>query len=526
MTVAATITPMPLRILILEDTPADAELLLHELKKTGYAVSASMISTRAEYEQRLRDGDFDIIFADFNMRSWNGLEALEMLQATGKAIPFIIVTGTVGDIEAVECIKRGATDYVLKHAMARLVVAVPRALKEFAAKREQVKDIIEKRRIQEQLLEAQKLEAIGQLAGGVSHDFNNLLGVIMGQAELLADRLEDESLRNRAKSIVQAAVRGASLANQLLAFSRKQLVEPTILSLNSLVEETVKLLGRTLGEEVELETRLAKDVWCVSADAGQMQQVLLNLAINSRDAMPHGGKLVIETANIEKIDFHMQRELTQSPGDYVLLSVTDNGEGMSDHVREKIFEPFFTTKAPGKGTGLGLAMVYGIIKQRDGHISVSSELTKGTVFRIYLPRALSGQIKVLKPSIPAWGSETILVVEDQDSVRQIVVEMLQDYGYTVLQACNGKLALEIIAQQNGAIHLVITDVIMPQMSGTELARQLKSVLPSAKLLFMSGYTGDSVHRQGGLAEGVAFVQKPFSPTALVGKVRQVLDGIH
>lgn len=386
-------------------------------------------------------------------------------------------------------------------------------------------DIGDKQRSQEQLQESQKLEAIGQLAGGVAHDFNNLLGVIMGQAELLNEKLVDEDLRGRASSIIRAADHGASLTHQLLAFSRKQLIEPIVLSLNALVAETIQLLGRTLGEEIELVTRLAGDLWLVNADAGQIQQVLLNLALNARDAMPNGGTLTITTENTVQIETPKRREGELPLENHILLTVNDTGEGMTDDVRERIFEPFFTTKPAGKGTGLGLAMVYGIVKQNNGHILVTSEPNSGTTFKIYLPRTLAEPAMSRRSAVPAWGSETILVVEDQTSLRETVSEMLKDYGYTVLEASNGKEALHIVFAKKGEIDLVITDVIMPEMSGTKLARCLQAIDSPPKLLFISGYTGEEVYRQGGLGKNVGFLQKPFSPTALVARVRQVLDRV-
>ena len=285
--------------------------------------------------------------------------------------------------------------------------------------------------------------------------------------------------------------------------------------------ETVNLLGRTLGADIELLTHLQTDLWNVNADAGQLQQVLLNLALNARDAMPQGGRLLITTENVSAGDSKRRgRESTDS--DQVLLIVTDNGEGMPERVREKIFEPFFTTKPAGKGTGLGLAMVYGIVKQNHGQIWVSTELTKGTVFKIYLPRSGAAQVKQ-SLFVPGWGTETVLVVEDQVALRGTIVDMLRDYGYTAMEAGDGLEALEIIDEQMGAIHLVITDVVMPRMSGADLSTRLREHHPNIKLLFISGYVGDQVHRQGGLGKDVIFVQKPFSPSALVGKVRQVLD---
>jgi PAS domain S-box-containing protein len=385
------------------------------------------------------------------------------------------------------------------------------------------KDVTEERRLERRLQQSQKMEAIGQLAGGIAHDFNNLLGIIMGQAELLTTKLTKPALRSRAESIVKAADRGASLTNQLLAFGRKQVFTTMALDLNALVRESVKLLERTLGEDIALKCNLDNALWPTDLDPGQIQELILNLAINSRDAMPNGGRLTIATFNITSDDMHLHGVEGES-GDFVCMTVADNGIGMTEEVRIRIFEPFFTTKPAGKGTGLGLAMVYGIVKQSGGQIWVYSEVGQGTVFKLYFPRSASAvKVEETRLTPVAYGTETVLVVEDQEGFREVMVDVLKDYGYTVVEASNGKDALAKIANYKERIHLVISDVIMPEMSGAQLAAELQRLLPGTKVLFVSGYTGDAMYRQGGFTEDAEFLQKPFAPSALARKVRAILD---
>ncbi len=300
-------------------------------------------------------------------------------------------------------------------------------------------------------------------------------------------------------------------------------MEPTIISLNQVVSDTVKLLGRTLGAEITVVTNLGDDLWPVSVDAGQMQQILLNLAINSRDAMPQGGELVIRTANLTAIENDPEHPVACSTSERVVLSVSDSGHGMTPAIREKIFEPFFTTKAEGKGTGLGLAMVYGIVKQNNGHIEVTSDPDQGTTFQIYFPRAYGLEEAPAPVSFPERGTETILIVEDQDLVREVVVDVLQEYGYTVLEAPNGSEALRIITQRPGGVDLIITDVVMPEMNGPELAQRVRTLHPDARILFITGDAAGSANLREGLNADIALVQKPFSPAVLATKVREVLD---
>ena len=397
-----------------------------------------------------------------------------------------------------------------------------------------VEDLSERKRTEEalnvaegRLLQAAKLEAVGRLAGGVAHDFNNLLGVIMGYADLMAKRLPAEDpLRRNVQEIQKAAERASGLTRQLLAFSRRQVLQPRVLDLHHTIGEVETMLQRVIGEDVNLVTVLREGVGKVKADPGQIQQVLMNLAVNGRDAMPDGGTLTIETANVDLSTDYAGRHLGVAPGSYVLVAVSDTGMGMSAEVQAHIFEPFFTTKGPEKGTGLGLATVYGIIKQSGGNIWVYSEPGKGATFKVYLPRVEEGAPgTVLRdpPDPPGRAHETVLLVEDDDKVREVVAIALRDAGYTVLEARSGALALAHADERREPIHLVITDLVMPGMNGRELVERWRARHPETRALFMSGYTDATAHSQGGLPAGAAFIQKPFAPSALARRVREVLE---
>jgi len=391
------------------------------------------------------------------------------------------------------------------------------------------RDITDLKRLEDQLRQAQKMEAVGRLAGGVAHDFNNLLTAILGSVELLLRELAPASpLRQDATEIKKAGERAAVLTRQLLAYSRRQVLNPEVLDLNRVVADMDRMLRRLIGEDVDLVTRLAPDLGNVRADRGQIEQVLVNLVLNARDAMPQGGKLTIETANVELDPGYVETHEGAKPGAYALLAVSDTGAGMDAETAAHLFEPFFTTKEVGKGTGLGLATAYGIVKQSDGYIMVYSEPGHGTTFKIYLPRAAApGAASPVPPAPPvkatARGSETILVVEDEEAVRSLSRRALEASGYTVLAAADGPDAVRLLERYGGPIHLVLTDVIMPGMNGRELAQRLVQRRPGLRVLYMSGYPGDAIVHRGALEPGMAFLQKPFMPEDLARKVREVLD---
>jgi PAS domain S-box-containing protein len=390
-----------------------------------------------------------------------------------------------------------------------------------------VRDITERKLLEEQLRQSQKMEAIGQLAGGIAHDFNNLLTSIIGYSELTMKRLKPKDpLRQNIEEIKKAGNRAASLTRQLLAFSRKQVLQPKVLDLNAIVTDLEKMLRRLIGEDIDLRTMLEPKLGSIKADPGQIEQVLMNLAVNARDAMPYGGKLTIETKTVHLDEEYAKRHIAVIPGHYVMLAVSDNGIGMDEQTQARIFEPFFTTKEVGKGTGLGLSTVYGIVKQSGGNVWVYSEIGRGTTFKLYLPGVDEGaqQYKrTAETEEDIQGTETILLAEDEEMVRKLAREVLEMYGYRVLEAADGDEALLICEQHKQPIPLLITDVIMPGMSGRELSDRLVQLRPEMRVLYMSGYTDDAIVHQGVLDEGTNFIQKPFSTIALARKVRQVLQ---
>ena len=756
------------RLLIVEDSAADAELAVKVLQRAGYPLTFDVVDSAPDLEERLAHNDYDAILCDHNLATWTGLDALEIFKRSGKEIPFIVLTSVLGDEAAVEYVKQGATDYVLKHRLERLPVALSRALRdkthreEAARLQEQivlakrdweltfdsvpdpiilvdeescirrvnramvelvglefsqvvgkrchevmhrsdkppqncphqcllrtgrearadieeprlgkifdhactplrdssgalmgsiivlrditerkraevalreseehfrslienlpvgvyrttpdgrvlmgnptllrtfgydslqelatrnlecrsseagysrsafleqieregeargfqaawkrpdgsevfvresarairaedgkvlyydgiVEDVTERQRLEEQLRQAQKMEAVGRLAGGVAHDFNNLLTVIIGYSDFVLGKLPDsDRLLRPLGEIKKAAERAALLTRRLLAFSRRQVLQPQILDLTSLLRSVEEMLRRTIGEDIELAMSLPSGLGHVKADPGQIEQVIMNLAVNARDAMPQGGKLTVEAANVELDSSYVQSHESVVPGPYVMLAVSDTGTGMDTETQGHMFEPFFTTKE--QGTGLGLATVYGIVRQSGGHVWVYSEPEKGTTFKVYLPRVdppvevnVSGEVSVEEPP---QGSENILLVEDEEAVRSLVKETLEGKGYEVLEAKGAHEALEVGDRHKETIHLLLTDVVMPQMSGTELAKVLAPLHPETKVLYMSGYTENATLRHGLLDPGTAILQKPFTADALTRKLREVLD---
>jgi PAS domain S-box-containing protein len=387
-------------------------------------------------------------------------------------------------------------------------------------------DVSERKKLEEQLRQLQKMEALGRLAGGIAHDFNNLLAVITGYSELLSDSLQSEDgMHKKVDEIRKATARAVSLTHQLLAFSRKQVLEPRVLDVNGSIADLSELLRRVIGEDIELVMQLDPGVGQVKADPSQLEQVLMNLVVNARDAMPRGGKLTLETANIELDQAYARHHPGTTPGRYVMLAVSDTGIGMDAQTQARLFEPFFTTKGRARGTGLGLATVYGIVQQSGGSIEVSSELRRGSTFRIYLPWVDAAVRPVLatEESHPAGGAETILLVEDAEGVRELARESLERRGYAVLVASSPAEALEILQRHGRPIDLLLTDVVLPGMSGSELAARLLPFHPETKVLYMSGYTDDAVVQHGVLEEHVAFLPKPFTLAGLARKVREVLD---
>ena len=637
-----------LRVLLVEDRAEDAELEIRELRRAGLKCQTQQVDSEPAFRRALATLTPDIVLADYTVPGFGGMAALEILQRESPGTPLIMVTGSLDEETAAECIKAGAADYVLKTNLMRLGPAVRGALtlaesqadklaaetalriserrfralveeswdaialfaadgtimygspattrllgydlSEFVGRNalelihpddraavllrlEEVtvrprtclnvasrmrhkdgtwrhlegvltnllddpsvgaivnnyRDVTDRRNLEQQVLLAQKMEAIGRLAGGVAHDFNNILTAIGGYADLLlADLPPNDKRRHDIEEIHQATERAASLTQQLLAFSRRQVLQPKVLDLNTLVTNIEKMLRRLIGEDILFATVLHPRAGNVRADPGQLEQVIVNLAVNARDAMPNGGRLTIETRNVELDESYAAEHPGVTAGQYVLLAVTDTGAGMDEATKARIFEPFFTTKVRGKGTGLGLATVYGIVQQTGGHIWPYSEPGKGTTMRVYLPRANAPADPVEHPdtdstAVPG-GTETILLVEDEAPVRTVTRQLLERNGYTVLEAADGPTALSMLDGNGAGTHvdLLLTDVVMPGMSGRELAEHLRKSRPKLRVLFMSGYTDDAVVRHGMLEPGLAYLEKPFRPPALLRKVREVL----
>ena len=625
---------------MLEDDPADARLAERELRRAGLDFTASRVATRPDFQQALHEFHPDVIVADHNLPGFSGAAALQLARELAPATPFILVTGSLDEETAVEYMKAGAADYILKDRRARLGPAVLGALERRRIERllhereqyfrsliEQAMDIItvldaegtiryaspsvlpllgyapdelagrpllelvhaddaeatrrvfgegvasgqggrllelrfrhkdgtfrtleaigryllhdpvvqgvvinardvtERRSLERQLLQSQKMEAVGRLAGGIAHDFNNVLTAILGYAGLLLDGLPTLSpLRPDLEEIHKAAERAAGLTRQLLAFSRKQVLEMRVLDLNELVADMDKLLRRLLGEDIEVFTSLAPSLGAVRADPAQLEQVIVNLAVNSRDAMPQGGRLAIETHNAELDDSYAREHVAVRPGRYVMLAVSDTGTGMDAETMSHVFEPFFTTKESGKGTGLGLATVYGIVKQSGGYVWCYSELGHGTTFKVYLPRVDApierAPVRAAAGSPPPRGWEIVLLVEDDPRLRELTRRVLEKHGYTVLEAATAQAASALERGYTGPIHLLLTDVVLPGASGRTLADELLARRDGLKVLFMSGYTADAIAHRGVLAPNTAFIHKPFSADALAAKVREVLD---
>ena len=511
----------PLHILHLEDDPNDAALIQLTLKNGGIVCTTIRVENQEDFVAALEQGCFDLIISDFSMPVFDGLSALKIAHAEKPDLPFIFVSGTLGEEVAIDSLRNGAVDYVLKERLTRLVPAVRRTMQE-------VEERAERKRLEAQFIEAQKMDVIGQLSSGIAHDFNNILAVIMGSSELLAVNLgADSPLRQYTDEIRHASEHAAGLTRQLLVFSRKQTAQPIVLDLNGVVKDLDKMLRRIIDENIEMTLILGKQIGHIKADSGHVGQVLMNLVVNARDAMPNGGKLTIATTDVTLDKSYAHTHTDVIPGDYVMLSVSDTGIGMCDEVKARLFEAFFTTKPLGKGTGLGLATCQTIVQQSGGHIDVCSEEGQGTTFKIYFPRRnepLDTPTESIYSEVLPRGTELLLVVEDEPTVRHMACTVLEAQGYKVLRANNGQEGLRVVHDLKGqSIRLVFTDVIMPLMGGKVMADLLKKTHPDLKILFTSGYTDDAIASHGVLNAGVEFLSKPYTPAMLVHKVREMLD---
>lgn len=522
----------PLRVLFVEDSENDTTHLVRALEKGSYSVLSQRVQTAEDMANSLETQVWDIIFSDCLMPSFDAFEALSVLQKTKLDIPFIIVSGTIGEETAVAIMKAGAQDYFPKGKLLRLLPSVERELRDAKDRRKRIETESALRQKSEELRQSQKMESMGNLAGGIAHDFNNILSVISMEVERSMENIEaNPVLRNEASEIYasleqikQSSERAASLTRHLLAFSRKQIVQPEVSDINDLVIDMQEMLSRVIEENIVLELDVGKEIKNIKVDRSHFGQILLNLVVNSRDAMPEGGRLKISTET-SYISAEIAQKTKSSLGPYTVLRVTDTGIGMSDQTREKIFEPFFTTKGVGKGTGLGLSTVYGIVKQNRGFIDVESEIDRGTTFKVYFPQVDEDvSVPCLHPQFlqDLNGTETILVAEDEPVLRELVCNMLAKGGYTVLKACDGRAALQLVQSYDKPIHLVMTDVVMPNMGGRELSEKVSALRPECKFLFVSGYTEDVLVQQGVSGGHLFFMEKPYEKKALLQKLRHIL----
>ncbi|MBZ5623623.1 MAG: response regulator [Acidobacteriia bacterium] len=507
----------PLQVLFIGESGTEA--ISAELEQGGYEPSFGHVRTEAQLQGAL-SGKWDIAICDFAVDDFGAIEALRVIREKGVDLPLIVVSGKIKDSEVLAALKAGAADHLTRGNLMRLNAAVEREIHAAKMRRDRI-------HLEEQFRQAQKMEAVGRLAGGVAHDFNNLLTVITGYSDmLLASRDLKPAHRTALEEIRRSAERGGALTHQLLAFSRRQPLEARTVRINDLVLQIEKLLHRLIGEDIELVTIPAASEDAVEADPGRLEQVIMNLAVNARDAMPGGGKLAIETGTIHLDESFSAKRFGIQPGYYVTISITDSGIGMDEETQSHLFEPFFTTKHPGRGTGLGLATAYGIIRQSGGAIGIFSELGKGTTARIYLPLAQAKAPTAREKSAgqgPLTGAETILVVEDEARVRKLMVDVLTGRGYTVLEATRGQEAIRMAKGHKGEIDLAVVDVVMPEMSGPDLIKQIAPNRPHMRVLYTSGYTEEAMVHHGIPESGIAFLQKPFLPDALAQMVRDVLD---
>jgi PAS domain S-box-containing protein len=634
----------PLRVLLLEKSEVDSQNILEELRNAGMAIEPTVVASRGEFLEAISSQDFSAILSAYQLPGWNGMDALHELRKAGKQLPFILVTGDLGEDAAVECLKQGVSDYVLKNRLARLPMALRRALEEkqlrdannearlalqesetrnreliensvygvfrvsldgsfvfanpallqilacsslqvlqssnlstdvfrfpehyvklFAACRKDglvhsaeaewrrkdgglvavklhlrylpvpgaadqiegiVEDVTELRVLEHQLLQAQKFETIGQLAGGIAHDFNNVVGAILGWAELGYEESQAyPEIAERFARIRVQADRAAALTRELLAFARCQELQPRPVDMNSVIRNLTTFLDKVIASDIEMKV-IPGDLQPVLADSAQIEQVLMNLCLNARDAMPNGGRLLVETEMVELDDSFCHFYPYVIPGCYAVLSVSDTGIGMTQEIRDRIFEPFFTTKERGTGSGMGLATAYGIIKQHGGFIHVYSEPGQGSLFRVYLPAADGAppaptpQATEISRSTNLEGTETILLAEDHDSIREMVRQSLVNLGYRVLSAANGEEALQLCEQETPA--LAILDLVMPRMGGAASATQLRRRFPNLPILFTSGYS-ESPDATVSQLSNSSYLQKPYSPTSLGRAIRKILD---
>jgi len=509
------VSAQAVRALLVEDNPGDARLLREALADLPEAaVQVTCVASLAGCLASLESEAADIVLLDLGLPDADGLDGISAVRSAAPQTPLVVLTGLDDERAAIEAVRSGAEDYLVKSRVdGRVLWRVMRYA-------------IERRQTQQAMRQSQKMEALGRLAGGVAHDFNNLLTVIIGCAELLRDGLApDDPARDDADEILHTAERAADLTSQMLAFSRRQVLKPVVLDMVDVVVPMQKMLRRLIGEHIRVDFREPDAPCCVMADRTHIEQVLVNLVVNARDAMPDGGQLTVTIARQDWNENAVAMTDSPPPGRYVILTVADTGRGMDEATRSRLFEPFFTTKEQGKGTGLGLATVYGIVRQSGGDILVQSELGQGTTFRVLLPDiSEQADTQTVAPSAtltaPACGS--VLVVEDEDSVRNLTARILRSQGYEVLTARNASQAAQIMADLDSPVDLLLTDVVMPGQSGAELAGDMLALYPDIKVLLMSGFTDASI-ANGSPAENMPLLQKPFSRAELLKRTAQALE---
>ena len=512
-----------IRVLQVEDDEED--YLLTRKLLIGNGQTSFQVTWVRTYDAALTalKTPYDVCLVDYRLGAESGLALIEQAIAEGYLGPMILLTGQGDHDVDVEAMKAGAADYLAKDQITPQLME--RVIRHSIERKSAARQLLHS---DEQLRQAQKLEAIGSLAGGVAHDFNNLLSVILSYSEILAlDLKSDDPTRADLCAIHDAGLRAAALTQQLLAFGRQQVLRPKVVNLNEIFTGMEQMLRRVIGEDIELASVASPAICRVTVDPGQMEQVIMNLVINARDAMPGGGKLTVETGEIVLDEAYAAEHPGARPGSHIMLAVSDTGLGMDRATQARIFEPFFTTKESGKGTGLGLATVFGIVRQSGGTIWVYSEPGVGTTFKIYLPTAdgavVAGAAEPQLDRSLLRGFETILLVEDEKRVRHLARTILSRYGYNVLEAQSGGDAFLLCEQYSAPIHLLLTDVVMPRMSGPQLAERLAPIRPDMKVLYMSGYTNDAIVRNGILESKISFIQKPITPDALARKVKETLS---
>ncbi len=514
------------KILIIDDDDVLRELILKRLGKEGYnVVSAADGSTGIETILHEKP---DVVLLDQKLPDMTGMEVMKEVNTREASVSFIIMTGQGDEKLAVNMMKNGASDYLIKDTdfLDLLPLSLERILSGINTSRKLRESNEENERLQQQLIQNQKIDSMGRLAGGIAHDFNNMLGAILGHTELALEMTEDGTpIHKELFEIKKAALRSSDLTRQLLAFARKQMVKPSVIAINDEVELMLKMLHRLIDEQITLQWKPGKNVWNVVIDTSQLDQILLNLCINARDAIQGTGTITIETDNITfQNDFYNNYERI-SGGDYVLLSIKDNGCGMSDAVKASLFEPFFTTKEKGKGTGLGLATVYGAVKQNKGFVDVVSEEGKGTTMKIFLPRCFDEKKKDdirTEQALITYDNVTVLLVEDEPMILEIAETLLKRMGFSVITADNPKDALTLAHSNSGLIDILMTDIIMPEMNGRDLAKKIQFFYPHIRVLLMSGYTADIIDHYGLTHEKVHFIEKPFSMNSLSAVLQEVL----